>query len=92
VWAPRCSPAVRLVRGSWLWDGFCCSGGERRILLLSTSLAAGTPVSLRDTITSLDENNIARLITAIRHAAGRRSETAITARLVMAKSSHSTDG
>jgi ABC-type cobalamin/Fe3+-siderophores transport system ATPase subunit len=83
---------VRLVRGSWLWDGFCCSGGERRILLLSTSLAAGTPVSLRDTITSLDENNIARLITAIRHAAGRRSETAITARLVMAKSSHSTDG
>jgi hypothetical protein len=28
-----------------------CSGGERRILQLSASLAAGTPVSLRDTVT-----------------------------------------
>ena len=69
-----------------------CSGGERRILQLSASLAAGTPVSLRDTVTGLDDDNTARLLTAIRHATGKRSETAITARLVMAKSSHSMGG
>jgi hypothetical protein len=49
-----------------------CSGGERRILQLAASLAAGTPISLRDTVTSLDDNNTARLLTAIRHAAGKR--------------------
>jgi hypothetical protein len=47
-----------------------CSGGERRILQLSASLAAGTPVSLRDTVTGLDDHNTARLLTAIRHATG----------------------
>ena len=31
-----------------------CSGGERRILQLSASLAAGIPVSLRDTVTGID--------------------------------------
>ena len=43
---------------------FClpCSGGERRILLLSASLAHGTPVSLRDTVTGLDDHNTARLV------------------------------
>ena len=51
-----------------------CSGGERRILLLSASLAADTPVSLRDTVTGLDQANTARLITAIRHASGKRPE------------------
>jgi hypothetical protein len=50
--------------------GLPCSGGERRILLLSASLAAGTPVSLRDNVTGLDDRNIALLIAAIRHAAG----------------------
>ena len=49
-----------------------CSGGERRILQLSASLAAGTPVSLRDTVTGLDDNNVARLLAAIRHASGNR--------------------
>jgi hypothetical protein len=49
-----------------------CSGGERRILLLSASLAAGIPVDLRDTATGLDDANIARLLTAIRHASGKR--------------------
>jgi hypothetical protein len=34
-----------------------CSGGERRILQLAASLAAGTPVSLRDTVTGLDDGN-----------------------------------
>jgi len=55
-------------------SGLPCSGGERRILLLSTSLAAGTPVSLRDTVTGLDDHNTALLVTAIRHAAGKRPE------------------
>jgi hypothetical protein len=49
-----------------------CSGGERRILLLSASLAAGIPVDLRDTATGLDDANIARLLTAIQHASGKR--------------------
>lgn len=56
--------------------GLPCSGGERRILQLSASLAAGTPVSLRDTVTGLDDHNTARLVTAIRHAAGKRPENA----------------
>ena len=50
--------------------GLPCSGGERRILQLSASLAGGTPISLRDTVTGLDDRNTALLITAIRHAAG----------------------
>ncbi len=51
-----------------------CSGGERRILELSSSLAGGTPVDLRDAVTGLDDANIARLITAILHASGKRPE------------------
>jgi hypothetical protein len=51
-----------------------CSGGERHILLLSASLAAGIPVDLRDAATSLDDRNIQRLITAIRRASGKRPE------------------
>jgi hypothetical protein len=47
-----------------------CSGGERRILQLAASIAAGTPVSLRDTVTGLDQDNTARLLTAIQRAAG----------------------
>jgi len=55
-----------------------CSGGERRILQLAASLAAGTPVSLRDTITGLDDRNTALLAVAIRHAAGKRPATVAT--------------
>lgn len=47
------------------------SGGERRILQLAASIAAGTLISLRDTINGLDNPNLALLITAIRHAAGQ---------------------
>jgi hypothetical protein len=54
--------------------GLPCSGGERRILQLSASLAAGTPASLRDTVTGLDDHNATRLITAIWHTAGNRPE------------------
>ena len=55
--------------------GLPCSGGERRILQLSASLANGTPVSLRDTLTGLDDHNTARLLTAIQRAVGKRPET-----------------
>jgi hypothetical protein len=53
-----------------------CSGGERRLLMLSASLAGGIPVDLRDAATGLDDGNIARLVTAIRHASGKRPGTA----------------
>jgi hypothetical protein len=49
-----------------------CSAGERRILAAAASIAAGTPVDLRDTATGLDARNIHRLITAISHASGAR--------------------
>ena len=52
--------------------GLPCSGGERRILQLSASLAAGIPADLRDTVTGLDGANTARLLSAIRHAGGMR--------------------
>lgn len=48
------------------------SSGERSILQLAASIAAGTPVALRDTIASLDKTNLELLLTAIRHAAGHR--------------------
>jgi hypothetical protein len=51
-----------------------CSGGERRILQLSASIAAGIPASLRDTVTGVEQDNTARLLTAIRHASGRRAD------------------
>jgi hypothetical protein len=51
-----------------------CSGGERRILQLSASLAGGTPVDLRDSVTGLDHRNTSLLVTAIRHAGGKQSE------------------
>jgi hypothetical protein len=49
-----------------------CSGGENRILRLAASLAAGIPVDLSDTTTGLDQRNIQRLASAIRHASGQR--------------------
>jgi hypothetical protein len=52
-----------------------CSGGERRILELSSGLAGGIPVDLRDAVTGLDDGNIARLVTAILHASGKRPES-----------------
>jgi len=45
-----------------------CSGGEDRMLRLAASLAAGTPVSLRDTLTGIDHRNIELVITAVLHA------------------------
>jgi hypothetical protein len=51
-----------------------CSGGERRVLMLSASLAGGIPVDLRDAATGLDDRNVQRLVTAILHASGKRPE------------------
>jgi hypothetical protein len=51
-----------------------CSGGERRILMLSASLAASIPVDLRDAVTGIDDRNVQRLLTAIRHTSGKRPE------------------
>jgi hypothetical protein len=49
-----------------------CSGGERRILRLAASLAAGLPVDLRDTLTGLDDRNLALAISTFMHASGQR--------------------
>ena len=51
-----------------------CSGGERRVLELSSSLSGGIPVDLRDAVTGLDDRNVQRLVTAILHASGKRPE------------------
>ena len=48
------------------------SSGERSIFSLAASIAADAPVSLSDTVTSLDNRNLELLVTAIRHAAGHR--------------------
>jgi hypothetical protein len=48
------------------------SSGETSIFRLAASLAAGCPVSLRDTVPGLDHHNLHLVTTAIRHAAGHR--------------------
>jgi hypothetical protein len=54
---------------------FPCSGGERRVLMLSASLADGILVDLHDAATGLDDRNIQRLVNAIWHASGERPES-----------------
>ena len=49
-----------------------CSGGEKRMLKITASLADGIPVDLRETLTGLDQHNLDLLVTAIRHACGQR--------------------
>ncbi len=46
------------------------SGGERRMLLLASSLAGGTQVSLNDTLTGIDHRNASLVVSAVAHAAG----------------------
>jgi hypothetical protein len=48
------------------------SGSENRILRLAASLAEGIPLDLQDALSSLDDTNLQHVVTAIRHAAGRR--------------------
>jgi hypothetical protein len=50
-----------------------CSGGERRMLRLTASLADGLPVDLRETLTGIDDHNAQLLIDAVLHASGRPS-------------------
>ena len=49
-----------------------CSAGERRMLHLAASLADRASVSLGEAVTGIDDRNVDILLTAIRHAAGRR--------------------
>jgi hypothetical protein len=46
------------------------SGGERRMLLLASSFAGGTPVSLSDTLVGIDSRNASLVVRAVAHAAG----------------------
>jgi hypothetical protein len=48
------------------------SGGEKRVIRIAASLAAGHPVSLRDDVPGLDQHSLQMVTTAIRHAAGQR--------------------
>ena len=48
-----------------------CSGGERRVLLLAASIAAGTPVSLGDALTGIDDRNAGLAIQAVARATGQ---------------------
>jgi hypothetical protein len=61
-------PSVIAALGSSL----ACSGSEQRLLKITASLADGIPVDLQDTLTGLDDDNIAKLATAVLHASGRR--------------------
>jgi hypothetical protein len=48
-----------------------CGSGERHMLRLAASIAGGVPVSLRDSLTSIDYRNANLLTTAILHANGQ---------------------
>jgi hypothetical protein len=48
-----------------------CSNGERRVPRLAASIAAGTPVSLSDALTGIDERNATLAIQAVARAAGQ---------------------
>ena len=47
------------------------SSGERRMLLLAASIAAGIPVSLNDTLPGIDRRNASLVVKAIAHATGQ---------------------
>lgn len=49
-----------------------CPGGERRLLQVTASLAAGIPVDLRDAVAGLDGRNARLLAGAVLHASGHR--------------------
>ena len=72
---PRRQPSTGTRRAPpWTQATFPCSG-ERRILRLAASLAAGIPSTCRTQLTGLDERNIRLLLAAIAHASGRRPST-----------------
>jgi hypothetical protein len=47
-----------------------CSSGERHVLKLAASIAAGTPVNLSDALTGIDHRNASILAAAVLHANG----------------------
>lgn len=49
-----------------------CSGGERRLLQVTASLAAGIPVDLRDAAAGLDGRSARLVACAVLHASGHR--------------------
>jgi hypothetical protein len=49
-----------------------CSAGERRVLRIAASLAAGVPVDLREAVTGVDVGNAVLAAAAVLHAAGHR--------------------
>ena len=49
-----------------------CPGGERRLLQVTFSLAAGIPVDLRDTAAGLDGRNARLAADAMLHASGHQ--------------------
>ena len=49
-----------------------CPEGERQVLLVAASIAAGIPVDLREAALCMDAVNAARAAGAVCHAAGRR--------------------
>ena len=53
-------------------DSLPCSGGENRMLRMAASLAAGTPVNLRDALTGIDSRGIQLVINAVLRASGHR--------------------
>lgn len=52
-----------------------CSSGERRILHLAASIAAGIPADLGEALTGLDRAGIAAAARAVLHAGGHRGAT-----------------
>lgn len=46
------------------------SEGERRMLLLASSIAGGTLVSLNDALPGIDRRNASHVVGAVAHAAG----------------------
>jgi hypothetical protein len=60
--------------------GLPSSGGERRLLRLAASLAAGIPVDLRDAFTGMDTANIDRAVGAMLRASGHPVRKALNAR------------
>ncbi len=52
-----------------------CPGGERRLLLVTASLAAGIPAGLREAAAGLDGRNARLVADAVLHASGHRGMT-----------------
>jgi hypothetical protein len=52
-----------------------CSSGERRILHLAASIAAGIPADLGEALTGLDRASITAAARAVLHAGGHRGAT-----------------